>query len=76
MPWVYVHSAIYETYLVQWFSIDLCSIGEGVVSVQGYMCILLYMTYSVWWYCIDLWYMCLLRYMKLICYSGVAGIYG
>ena len=30
MPWVYVHSAIYETYLVQWFSIDLCSIGEGV----------------------------------------------
>ena len=24
-----VHSAIYETYLVSWFSRDLCSIGGG-----------------------------------------------
>ena len=32
LPWVYVHSAvyIYESYLVKWFSKDLCSIGGGV----------------------------------------------
>ena len=29
LTWVYVHSAIYETYLVYWFSRDLCSIGGG-----------------------------------------------
>ena len=29
LPWVYVNSAIYETYLVYWFSRDLCSIGGG-----------------------------------------------
>ena len=27
LPWVYVHCAIHETYLVQWFSKDLCLIG-------------------------------------------------
>ena len=44
LPWVYVHSAIYETYSVLWFSRDLCSFGEeefGSVC-HGYMCILLY----------------------------------
>ena len=35
----YVNSAIYETYLVQWYSIDLWSIGGGG---PWYMCILLY----------------------------------
>ena len=30
LPWVYVHCAIFETYLVSWFSRDLCSIGGGV----------------------------------------------
>ena len=35
---------ISETYIVQWFSRDLYSIGGGVGSVcHGYMCILLYM---------------------------------
>ena len=30
LPWVYVHCAVYETYVVYWFSRDLCSIGgEG-----------------------------------------------
>ena len=30
LPWVYVHSPICETYLVQWCCIDLWSIrGEG-----------------------------------------------
>ena len=29
LPWVYVHSAIYETYLLQWFSRNLWSIGGG-----------------------------------------------
>ena len=30
LPWVDVHYAIYETYLVYWFSRDLCLIGGGV----------------------------------------------
>ena len=29
LPWVYVHYAIYETSLVEWFSRDLCLIGGG-----------------------------------------------
>ena len=44
LPWVYVHSAIYETYLVQWCCIDLLLIRGGCGSVcHGYKCILLYM---------------------------------
>ena len=44
VPLVYVHSSIYETYLVSWFSRDLCSFGEGGLGsvCHGYMCILLY----------------------------------
>ena len=44
LPWVDVHSSIYEMYSVYWFSRDLCSIGgEGRGSVcHGYMYILLY----------------------------------
>ena len=26
---ILVHSTLYETYLLQWFSRNLCSIGEG-----------------------------------------------
>ena len=34
MLWVYVHSGIYETYVVQWFSRDLCLIGgKGWVNL-------------------------------------------
>ena len=34
LPWVYVESAIYETYLVQWFSRYIWSIrGGGMVSL-------------------------------------------
>ena len=29
LPWVYVHCAICETYVVYWFSRDLCLIGGG-----------------------------------------------
>ena len=36
---VYMHSSICETYLVQWYYIDLWSIGRGGT---WYMCILLY----------------------------------
>ena len=46
LPWVYVHCAIYiyETYLVYWFSRDLCSIGGEVGSIcHRYMCIVLNM---------------------------------
>ena len=38
---VYVHSAICATYVVQWYSIDLCSHGGGCICPR-YMCILLY----------------------------------
>ena len=41
LPVVYVHSSICETYLVWWFSRDLCSI-EGEYICLWYMCILLY----------------------------------
>ena len=39
---VYVHSSICETYLVQWYCINLCSIGGGSIC-HGQLCILLYM---------------------------------
>ena len=29
LQWVYVHCAIYETYVVSQFCTDLCSIGGG-----------------------------------------------
>ena len=41
LPWEYVHSSICETYLVQWYCIDLSSIGGGSIC-HGWMCILLY----------------------------------
>ena len=41
LPWVYVHSAICETYWVYWCSIDLCHNGWSIC--HWYMCILLYM---------------------------------
>ena len=39
---VYMHSSICETYLVYWFSRDLCSIGGGGYVCLWCMCILLY----------------------------------
>ena len=39
---VYVHSAICDTYLVSWYSIDLLSIGVVGYMYPQYMCILLY----------------------------------
>ena len=33
LTWVYVHSAIYDSRLVYWFSRDLCLIGGGGGSV-------------------------------------------
>ena len=44
LPWVYVPSDIYETYLVQWCCIYLLSIGggDGGSVYHGYMCLLLY----------------------------------
>ena len=45
LAYVYVHCAIYETYLVYWFLRDICSIGGGRVGsiCHGYICIVLYM---------------------------------
>ena len=45
LPWVYVHCAIYETYLVSLFSRDLCLLGGVALGsiCHGYMCIMLYM---------------------------------
>ena len=50
LPWVYVHSAIYETYLVQWFSRDLWSIGGGggVSLPWVYVHSAIYMK-LIWW---------------------------
>ena len=58
LTWVYVHSAICETYWVLQCSMDLWSI-EGVgVHLPWYMCILIYMKLigcnSVGWICAQL----------------------
>ena len=51
LPWVYVHSAIYETYLVQWFFRDLWLTGGGGVSLPlVYVHSAIYVTYSVQWF--------------------------
>ena len=43
LPWVYLHSAMYETYVVQWCCIDVWLIRGGVGSVcHGLICILPY----------------------------------
>ena len=41
LPWVYVHCAICETYLVWWCCMDLWLIDGGSICL-GYMCIHLY----------------------------------
>ena len=41
LPWVFVHCAIYETYVVSWFCRDLSSIGGGSIC-HRYMSIVLY----------------------------------
>ena len=85
LPLVYVHSSICETYLVWWFSRDLCSIEGGYICLW-YMCILPYVK-LIW--CggfprdlcsngrryICLWYMCILLYVKLIWCGGFPEIY-
>ena len=39
---VYVHSAIYDTYLVEWYFIDILSIGmEGICNLS--ICVFYYM---------------------------------
>ena len=81
LPWVYVHSPICENYLVQWYSIDVQSIGGGRPL---YICILLYLK-LIW--CSGIiqiygqleqrrsWYMCILLYVKLTsCCSGISQI--
>ena len=56
LPWVYVHSAIYETFFVSWFSRDLCSIGGGggVNLPWVYVHCAIYETYVVSWFSRDL----------------------
>ena len=41
LPWIYVHSSICETDLVQWCCMDLWSIDGGSICIV-YMCIPLY----------------------------------
>ena len=46
LPWVYVHSSIYETYLVQWCSLDLWSNwmkGNGGTVYHRGICAFCYM---------------------------------
>ena len=52
---VYVHSPICETYLVQWYSIDVWWIGGGVHLPQVYVHVSICETDAVQWYFIDLW---------------------
>ena len=54
---VYVHSAISETYLVQWYYIDPWFNWRREIHLcPGYMwIILIHETYIVQWYSIDLW---------------------
>ena len=33
LSWIFVHCAIYETYLESWFCRDLCSIGGGQSTI-------------------------------------------
>ena len=51
----YLHSSICETYLVQWYSIDLRSIGGGIHLHWVYMHSSICEIYLVQWYSIDLW---------------------
>ena len=46
LPWVDVHSALYEIYFVVWCCMDLWLIREEEVGslCHRYICILLYMT--------------------------------
>ena len=85
-----MHSAIYETYLVSWFSRDLCSIGGGGVHLPNVstMYILLYMK-LIWCngfpeiyaqleegvHLPNMSTMCILLYMKLIWCNGFPEIY-
>ena len=39
---VYVHSAICETYFVQWYSIDLWSIGGGGLGIYAFCYIIIF----------------------------------
>ena len=50
-----VHAAIYEMYLVLWFSRDLCSIegGGGVDLPWVYVHCVIYETYLVSWFSRD-----------------------
>ena len=74
LPWVYVHSSIYETYLqMKWFCRDLWSIGRGYICLQ-YMCILLYVL-LIWCSTFCHGYMCIPLYVKLMWCSGFPEIY-
>ena len=56
LPWVYMHSSVCGTYLVYWFSRDLCSIGGGggVRLPQVYVHSSICETYYVNWFSRDL----------------------
>ena len=81
---VYVHSTICETYLVQWYSIDVWMLGGGTMCLR-YMFILLYV--KLMW-CSGFhssminwrrgsWYVCLLLYVKPDLVQGYSiSIYG
>ena len=85
LPWVYVHSVIYETYWVKHFCMDLWSIWR-VQLPWVYVQSAIHKMYWVYWCSINLWsiggwsfcqgYMCILLYMKLLGFNSVAWIYG
>ena len=80
---VYVHSAICETYLVQWYSIELWSIGGGTSAINiCAFCYMLKLFHIVVFYRYKVnwgkgpWYTCILLYAKHIWCSGIPQIYG
>ena len=90
LPWIYVHCAMYETYLVQWFSRHLCSIGGGewgqsamgicaLCYIWNLFGVMVFQTSMLNWRrgvgSICHGYMCIVLYMKLIWCNGFPDIY-
>ena len=77
LPWVCVHCAIYETYLVSWFSTDLCSIaggrwGQSAIGICAFCymwnlfgVVVLHGSMIFWGGSICLGYMCIVLYIYI-----------
>ena len=78
LTWVYVHSAIYDSYLVYWFSRDQYSIGRGEQGQSGMKLMQCSGLPEIFGQlegggevCLH-WYLCICLYVKHSQYSGLA----